>query len=362
MATITPVIDDVSPAPDAKGIPIRDQVKVTFNEEMDESTINTGSFVVTAPDTGVTFGENFNLFDDPELEDVDLLSSPYFGGYVKGTVSFSRVDASGGVVDDETTDYSGDGTLWRTVAIFTPEKPLAPNKTYTVIIAGDEVPEDVLKTGVTSRSVFDANPTLVSGTGNLISGGGYTGEDERTYTVKIKVGGTVGNATYEWWNNNDPETVFQGISTTGNRELEDGLYITFDPDGTLVANDTWEIVVIPAIVMTTNYSWSFTTGSGAIITPSSTYSASGIEELSTAVEGGLKVLSITPKNLSCNLDPDEFTQIVIKFNKEVDESTVTDETILLWSESVNGDSQFTSTGTLAKVISVDGDTVTLQIN
>ena len=362
MAPITPFIVDVNPAPDATGIPIGQQVVVTFNEEMDEDTINTGSFVLTAPDTGVTFGEDFNLFDEPELEDSDLLSSPYFGGYVKGTVSFSRVDSSGGSVDDDVVDYAGNGSLWRTVAIFTPDKPLAPNKRYTIIIAGDEVPEDVLKTGVTSRTVFDANPTSVSGTGILVAGGGYTGDIAKTYTVKVIAGGTVGNATYEWWDNNDPLSVYQGVTTTGNRELENGLYITFDPDGTLVINDTWEIVCLPAIVLPNNYTWSFTTGSGSIITPPSTSSATGIEELSTATTGGLKILSVTPKNLSCNLDPDDFNTIEIKFNKEIDPTTVTDETILLWSESINGDSQFTAEGTLAKVLSVSGDTITIQLN
>ena len=356
----TPLIVDVYPASGARGIPIGDQVRVIFDQEMDEDSINTGTFVLTGPDEAPVFGPvDVTPFDEPGFDDEDILSSPYFAGYVKGTISFSKVDPSGGLVDDSVVDTTGDGTLWRTVAIFTPEKPLKPNVEYTVIILGDDEPADGLDTGVKTRTVFDTVFTG-SGTGRLSFYGGYTGETTRSYTLEITTGGATGDAEYIWWNDNDPLTTYQGITTTGTRELEDGIYVICDPDGSFTAGDKFQVVVVPAMPLLNTYRWSFNTGSGAIIIPPSTSSASGISDLET-VAGGLKILSITPKDKATNIDPDSLVEIVITFNKDVDPASITDETITLWSESVNGDPAYEATGDIAKVLSVDGATVTIQL-
>jgi hypothetical protein len=203
MAT-TPNIIDVYPAPNSVGIVIGDQVKVTFDQEMDEASINSGTFVVAAPEKGIVFFGNATPFDVPGLDDEEVLESPYYGGHVKGTISFSRIDASGAPVDDSAEDPTGAGNLWRTVAIFTPDQPFIPNKEYTVILAGDEDLDDGFDSGVTTRTVFDPVAVAVSGTGTPYFSGGYTGSNSRTYHVEITAGGQVGNATYQWWEENDP--------------------------------------------------------------------------------------------------------------------------------------------------------------
>jgi hypothetical protein len=358
----TPQIIDVSPAPNAQGVPIGDQLRIVFDQEMDLDSINTGTIVLTGPDEAPLFGpHDVTPFDDPGFEDEDILSSPYFKGYVKGTISFSRVDASGGLVSDDEVDEGGAGNLWRTVALFTPEKPLRPSVSYTAIVLGDEAANDDFDTGVKTRTVFDTVFTG-SGSGRITFAGGYTGDVQASYTIEVTAGGSTGTAEYIWWNDADPLTVYQGLTTTGERELESGVYVTCDPDGSFTIGDKFEVVVVPAIVLPNNYRWSFTTGSGAIITPPSSSSTSGI---GSYTDDSLEVVSIVPVDTETNLAPADVTTIVITFNKELDPATVTDAVVKLWSEPVNGEfynNPIEFTGTLTKVISVSGNTLTLQIS
>lgn len=354
----TPAITNVYPAPGAMGIAIGDQVQVTFNQEMDETSINTGTFVVVGPDTGVQFQDEINPWDEPGFDDEDILSSPYFKGYVKGTIVFSRVDAYGAEVDDSMVDYTGVGNLWNTVATFVPDKPFAVNKQYTVFILGDENASNDFDSGVRTRTVFDTQETK-TGTGILVFGGGYTGDNIRNYTLKITTGGAAGTAEYEWWDNSSPLVVYSGRTSTGRREFEDGIWVECDPDGTFALDDTFQVKVVPFVAMPQNYKWSFTTGSGSIAVPPSEYSASGIQELTS---GGLQVVSVTPALYSTNLDPETIEAIVITFNKALDETTITDDTVLVWSESVNGDTAFVASGDIVKILNVSGNTLTIQIN
>ena len=298
MATI-PSIIDVYPANGAAGIPIGDQVTVTFDQEMDEDSINTGTFVLIGPDQGIFFGGELNPFEEPGLNEDDILDSPYFGGFVKCSVSFSRVNASGAPVADTEVDYTGAGNLWRTVALLTPEAPLAPNKQYSSLVAGDEDTSNAFDSGVRTRTVFDANPVSVTGTGKIYTGGGYTGDTQRTYVIEVISGGQTGNAVYQWWNQTDPLTTYNGITVTGRRELEDGIYITCDPDGTFVTGDRWTVVVVPFYALPNTYKWVFTTGSGSILTPPSSSSASGIAQLGVTGSGStstsvVSVVSVDP--------------------------------------------------------------------
>jgi hypothetical protein len=347
-----PQIIDVSPAPNAQGIPIGDQLRITFDQEMDLTSLNAGTIVLSGPDEAPLFGPaDVTPLDDPGFDDEDILSSPYFKGYVKGTFTYSKVDASGGIVDDSTEDTTGDGTLWRTVAIFTPDKPLKPNVEYTAILLGDEASDDDYDTGVKTRTVFDT-VFAGSGDGSITFDGGYTGEVESSYTIEITVGGSTGTAQYIWWEDNDPLTTYQGITTTGERELENGIFITCGPDGTFTIGDTFTVVIKPAVVLPNNYRWAFTTGSGSILTPPSTSSTSGIENVLTNIAGDsitsvstFSVSSTVPEDAEYGL-PLDTVSIVVVFSAAVDEDTLTGA-ITLKSETANGDDvMFQATGDL----------------
>lgn len=360
MAT-APLIVDVYPANGSRGIVLSDQVRILFDQEMDETWINTGTFVLTGPDENFIFGPDFNPLDEPGVVEEDILRSPYYTGTVKGTISFKRVDIYGSEV--EVYDYTGAGDSYRTMAIFTPDRPLAPGVEYRVLVAGDEASTDEFDTGVRSRSVFDTKNETVSGTGRLTFAGGFSGTVGKKYWIEITTGGNTGSAEYIWWEDADPLTTFPGISTTGRRLLEDGVWVVCDPDGTFTVGDTFSVVCLPPVVMENNYSWTFTTGSGSIAIPPSSYSASGIEAITAETSPTLQVLSIVPANRSTNLNPDEITEIVITFNHPLNSATITDAAIDIISEPVNGDTSGTIRyeGKIAKVLSVNGNVLTIQI-
>jgi len=339
----TPQIIDVYPAPDALGIPIGQQIKVTFNQEMDLTTLNEGTIVVVGPDLSNQFGPiDINPFDEPGFEDEDILSSPYVSGYVKGTISFMRVNASGGTVDDSEVDYTGAGDLWQTVAIFTPDKPLEPDKQYSVYVAGDEAPTDNFDSGCRTRTVFDTEKTAGTGTATITFSGGYTGDSNTTYVVRILSEGTTGNAEYEWWDANDPLTAYEGTTSTGVRELENGISIRCSSDGTFAIGDTFEVVVVPAIVLPNNYRWNFYTGSGSVATPPSSSSASGIDSLgsSTSSTSTFTVTEIDPAEakygVAISTDAYVGESITITFSDVLDSDTVADN-LHVRAEPANGD-------------------------
>lgn len=369
----TPQIINAIPAPNANGIPIGNPIHIEFDQEMDLSTLNSGTIVLVGPDDVPLFGPtDITPFDVPGFDDEDVLSNPYFQGYVKGTFQYIKYDVSGGLVED-LKDTTGVGNLWRTVVEFVPDKPLKPNVKYTAIILGDEASTDNFDTGVKTRTVFDSI-FVGTGTGNILFDGGYTGTPQTTYTVEITSSGLTGVAEYIWWNNNDPLTVYSGVTTTGERELEKGLFITCSHDGNFIIGDKFSVVVVPALTLSNNYRWTFTTGDGNILTPPSSQSTSGIESVLSNIAGsslvnytGLAVSNISPEDgkygVAISEDPYNGEQIVITFSSLPDPDTLSGNAIKVRSEVANGNTEvFTAIGDLDFVATLESNILTISLD
>jgi hypothetical protein len=368
MAT-TPSIVNVSPAPDSSGIILKERIVVTFDQEMDRSTINDGTFVLIGPDTSTVFSPiELNPFDLPGSTEEEINSSPYVKGYVKGTIQFSKVSNSGSPIDESTTDYIGSGDSWLEVATFIPDEPLQPNREYTVILAGDEDTDDGFDSGIKTRTVFDTQKISGSGTCEFLFYGGYTGTTIKTFVVVFTSSGAPGVAEYEWWDANDPLVVNLGVASTGERELIDGIMVTSGSDGSFSAGDRFEVVVVPAIVLPNNYRWVFTTGNGNIVVPPSTSSASGIDSITTSTgltSSSFSVLSISPierkYGVPISTDPYAGETITIVFSDELDTDSIQGN-ITVYSESANGDPAFFATGILDYEATIIGDTITISLD
>lgn len=336
MAT-TPQIVSVYPAPDARGIVLGDQIKVLFDQEMDETSINSGTFLLVGPDNDFIFGPGFNPLDEPELEDERILNSPHYKGFVQADITFLRIDQYGAETD--VVDYEGAGDLYQTLAILTPRQPLAPSVEYEAIVAGDEDTENDYDTGVKTRTVFDTEKISVAGDAEITFGGGFSHPVPKTYFVEITSGGATGQAEYLWWEESSPLTTFPGITTTGRRTLEHGVWIECSKDGNFTTGDTFRVICIPAEVLPNNYKWVFNTGSGAILTPPSDASTTGLVEIgedSETSEDAFTVQSISPSLRAYGVGID-LEEIVVTFSEAPSPASVTTSKFSVFMTPVNGD-------------------------
>lgn len=356
-----PSIVSIYPASGAISAPVSCQIIVTFDREVDETRLADGGFILTGPDDVYYTGPHLDVdFDDPTTGDDDeILTSPGYIGFAEGAFTFQRVDSEGSVLSGA-YDYSGLGTLYRSKVFLTPSKPLYPNTEYTVYLAGDDNALDDRKAGITTRTVFDPEKGFVSGTGMIFARGGYTGTISDRYVFTITTGGAPGVAVARWYKDSDPVLTYSLSSTSGYMATSDGLEVKFN-SGNYVADDVFYVTVVPPETMAVTYTWSFTTGSGSVTDVPDSASSSVI---STApASAAFQVSTTSPESRASNLALKDCRIITITFNRAIDEETITDDTLKVFTLPANGieDGAISYRGELVKKYVVSGSTLTIYI-
>jgi hypothetical protein len=210
---VCPLIIDTNPDDATINVPLNQVISVTFNEEMNPSTINSSSFIVTG---GATIG---------------------------GTVT-----------------YSG------TTATFTPLVNLTPNTTYAVKITtdvkdlrGNALQEDYLfsfSTGATLRPLVLTTSPTPNETGVVLN-------KVVNATFNMPMDPTTMNATS--FTLKQGATSIAGVVTYSNNTA------FFTPNSNLTGNTEYTATITPnaqnmaGVALASNYVWSFTTG--AIVAP-----------------------------------------------------------------------------------------------
>lgn len=371
MTAPTIITNSVHPANESEGIALGTQIYIIFDREVDETTVNSGTFVVSGPETDLVTGPFLTLADDPlRTNDDDFLQSPHYQGVVPGTYTFERLDSSNS--PSTIYDHSGLGDKYRTKVIFTPSRPLSPSVQYNILIAGDEDSSDDLSTGITTRTVFDTLVGPILGTGRAEITGGYIGDLDDTFKIKITTGGKLGEAKFYWWRESKPTLKYE-LTTSGSKQLlTDGIYVQFFTDGTSDIDDflenggtseDWSVIVKPGEALENNFLWSFTTGSGSIVAPPETTSTSlGLGDLDVSqVTEGFRVVEVTPDIRATNLDPLSLDTVLVKFNKNIKEGQDLSTLISVFADAVNGDPSIEALGNLTVVGTINGDTLVLKI-
>jgi hypothetical protein len=367
------VLNSASPANGDQGIPLANTISVIFDREIDETTLNAGTFVVSGPETDLATGPFLALAQDPlRPNDEDFLTSPRYTGIVQGTYTFQRLDQFNSPSD--AFDYSGGGETFRTKVTFTPSRPLSASVLYTVLIAGDENSNDVINTGVMTRTVYDTMQGSVLGTGRAEITGGYLGSLNDKFNIRIVETGKIGDAKFVWWKDSQPALQFELTTSSRKQILTDGVFVQFFTDGTSDVDDfivpgvldaDWSAVVEAGEPLADNYQWSFTTGSGSIMAPPAETSTTvgGIGDLiGSQVLSGFQILEVTPDVRATNLDPTSTTAILIRFNKDLKPGQDFDSLVRIIADAVNGDPDLPAAGNIAKTITVSGDTLTITFN
>jgi|SRR5579863_2809036 len=125
---ITDVMVSVYPGADTEGNVLKETIWVLFNQEIDELSVDEGNFLVEGPqpDSLISPGIDWRLPDIDDSGGNNNLISPRYDGIVPGKISFQRIDLSDTNLYTGANDTAGNGSLWRTKAIFTPSFPLKP--------------------------------------------------------------------------------------------------------------------------------------------------------------------------------------------------------------------------------------------
>ena len=213
---VCPIVISTIPANGALGVPFRQVISATFNEEMNPSTINSSTFIVTEA-TGTT---------------------------IAGTIS-----------------YSGN------TATFTPSAPLTPNTTYTAR----------LKTGVKDvmGNALQTDYVWTFTTGMLIVPMVIT-TDPAADAVNVGLNKTI-TATFSvpmnpLTLNNSTFIVKQGTTTVAGVITYSGSTVTFTPATPFTPNTVYVVTITNAAKSTegaslaSNYVWSFKTEAAPTVT------------------------------------------------------------------------------------------------
>lgn len=142
------IIVDTFPADKDVGVPLLSQIKILFDREMDETSLDQ-NFFVEGPDTDQFVGPGLGFLEFPnntsQGEINDFLRSPGYKGIVQGVTTFEKVDPVDPNVIVTAAPY-------RTRLIFTPDKPLAPLTDYSAILSDCKDLTGTLWTGIVTFS------------------------------------------------------------------------------------------------------------------------------------------------------------------------------------------------------------------
>ena len=212
-AGVCPLVIETNPDNAATNVPLNQVITVTFNEEMNPSTINSSSFIVTGAST------------------------------IAGTLTYSGVTAT-----------------------FTPSVNLTPNTTYVVRITtavkdlrGNALQEDYLfsfSTGATLQPLVLTTSPTPNETGVVLNK-----VVSATFNMPMDPA-TINTTTF---------TLKQGTTTITGVVTYSGNTALFTPNANLTANTVYTATIttgahnMAGVALASNYVWNFTTG--AIVAP-----------------------------------------------------------------------------------------------
>lgn len=352
--SIADIIDSAYPSDEAEGIPLNSQIKIIFNTEIDEWSIENGGIILEGPDTDELIITPYTPSVINQGSEQQILETPGLKGLVPGTFSFERVALDSNTLVS-TLDTIGDGTLYRTKAIFTPLYPLKKNTEYTVYVIGGDTDEQA---GIFTNTVFDVVANVGNtGNGECTFSGTYLGDlSQDTINIKITKAGVTGVAEFEAWKTSAPLELSGPFLTSNNfSHIFEGITIAFNDGGSFDVDDEFSVKVKAPTTFSGTVISTFTTGAGSITSLPTSASTSILGDPLYTPSVGFDVFKTTPVDGETNRDISK-NRITIEFTSEIDVSTITDETVQILVEPVSDHPSITNipTGNLHRTITVSG--------
>ena len=391
--------DQSYPTNNESQFPIGQEIVLVFNKPLDFKAAK-DSVVLYGPDYDVTSGPDNGLWlNRSDGTNPFFLNSPNFKGFVECDFETFLVNnlQELKVLDSQKLISKPEDDLY-SVLVVTPKTPLKTNTNYNLFICGvnldnvDNVPSELAaytqSNCISERTVFDPyffeNLQKVESE-KVRSAGSFepsSNEAEAKLNIKIVTAGNGSSAKYVWWFDDEEEPNNPAHSLWDSRLSRCVQRWRITSRGVLVkfelaeyeVGERFKIDCHKEELLEHSFAIGFNTGTDSIFeypeyTSTSPIAPDGllIPDLpGIAPEEKLEVVSISPTDGEINVRLD-LNKIFIKFNKEIDPATVTQDSITIESQSVSG--VFDGPGgtrsnrpqKVFKIISVSGDTITLEI-
>lgn len=327
------------PANNDVGIPVGEQLVLTFDSDIDVTTLK--NFVVLyGNDFDKTSGAESQLWVNPATTDNPyFLRSPGFKGLVDLKFRATYFDVSSNEDTLSLPVSPADTTgLGMRVYVTPSTGQLAPDTEYTLQVLGDPAQLN----GVSSRTVYEvsADAGNAGATGAVIVTGGYTGTTQDVLNVQITSSGDIGQAKYKYWLTSAGigEAVSDKLTNRRFRAIGNGLQIRFSgidfQAGDLYTVDLESKQVMPAtvkIVFTTNdgtYSEAPDSPSTPAVSEPPAESVPPFPGASTA-EKYLQIEEMNPPDGAYNVSTKN-RRVQILFSDVLDATTVNNETVHMY--------------------------------
>lgn len=379
--------------------PIGQELILVFTESIDLKQIKE-SFVLYGPDFDRTSGPHNALWlDGTSGENPFFLRSPGFNGFVDYDAKMYLVDNNKTLaVSDSQIQLDKDET--RSVAVvITPKSFLKEEVKYEAFLVGANVDNlenlpEVFRSlsedrALSARTIFDAyrviNGVETEETARLKTFGSFVpknNEASATVNIKIITAGQGSVAKYKWWfsDEDEPQPANANYSDRVSRcvgrwrKLDRGVLVRFSQDS-YELDEVFNIKCYKRDSLVTSFGIVFQTGTSSVFEypENSSSSPIGVGNLlipesipdPTASEP-LKIISMSPEDGSVHNDL-SLSRIIIEFNKNLDATTVSQETVEIYSHAVSGifdgnaGTRSNRERKLYKIISVEDNKITLEL-
>jgi len=333
--------------------PTGEKIEILFDQEVSEFLAE-NSISLVGPDnhiaTGVEFEEKLYRFTN-ESSYAKTLESLHLKGEVPVELEVVRCDSSGLTLEEQMS-YEYDVDV-KSKLIIRPRAFLQEKTDYRLLISGSSSPDNEWSY-IGSRTVFDPlKDPLSSGEGLIRSSGYYTGTTADLIIVEVAKAGSSSSCKLRWYFDSNDTVKFDLLPLTGRNKIAKDKDIYLELIGgasdSFKIGDTWTINLRPIQYLVDTYKVDFSTAADQVKELPTTVSQSPIgldvptqAEIEAAATE-FQLVKIDPEYGASNISL-KTKQITLTFNKDIDPTSVTADTIKLFRNVMDGNQDAVDVG------------------
>lgn len=333
--------------------PTGEKIEILFNQEVSEFLAE-NSISLVGPDnhlvTGIEFEEKLYKFSN-DTSYTKVLETLHLKGEVPVEIEIVRCNASG-VTLQEQMSYAYDSDV-KSKLIVRPKSFLQEKTDYRLLISGSSTPGNEWSY-IGSRTVFDPfKDPLSSGEGMLKASGYYTGITNDVIVVEVIKAGSSSSCKLRWYFESDALATYDLLPLTGRNKIAKDKDIYLELVGgasdAFKLGDTWTIDLRPIQYLADTYKLDFLTAANQVKELPTTVSQSPIgldaptQAEVDAASTEFQLVKIEPEYGSSNMSL-KTKQIILTFNKDIDPTSVTADTIKLFRNIMDGNQDAVDVG------------------